>query len=455
MTVTVDLDRDAINVLRTRVPDLLEPGDEGYDTARAVWNGMIDRRPALIARCTGTADVVEAVSFARAQGIPAAIRGGGHNAAGLAVCDGGIVIDLSGMRGVEVDPEKGIARAGGGATWGDLDHATQAFGLATTGGAISTTGIAGLTLGGGLGYLMRSYGLACDNLVGAEVVTADGAVLHADDEQHADLLWALKGGGGNFGVVTSFEFQLHPVSDVLAGLLVHPLERAPEVLRFYREFTQTAPDQLIAFAGLMTSPDGVPIVGIVVAYNGPIEEGERVLKPLREFGPPVADQVGPMPYTALQSMLDDAFPSGLPVYWRSHFLSDLNDRALDTLIDRFRQSPSPLSLLLIEQLGGAVGRVDRMTTAFDHREAEYNLAIISRWPDPAMADAGIAWARDTWEAMKPHSRGVYVNYVGIGESDDRVRAAYGEEKYARLAEIKRRYDPSNMFRFNQNIRPAD
>ena len=316
------------------------------------------------------------------------------------------------------------------------------------------TGIAGLTLGGGIGWLMRSCGLACDNLVSAEVVTADGSVVTASAGENPELLWGLRGGGGNFGVVSSFTFQLHEVGDVLAGMLIHPAERAAEVLRFYREFTQSAPNELTLFAGLMTSPDGMPIVALLAAYNGPIEDGERVLRPLREFGPPLVDQIAPMPYTALQSMLDEGFPAGLPVYWRSHFLDDLPDEAIETIVDSFSHVTSPLSAILLEQLGGAVARVGRDDTAFDHRDAAYNLAIISRWPDPAMADAGIAWTREMWTAMQPFAHGVYVNYLGVGESAARVRDAYGAEKYARLAALKRQYDPTNVFRFNQNIEPG-
>jgi FAD/FMN-containing dehydrogenase len=432
---------------------VIAPPDEGYDAARAVWNGLIDRRPALIARCADTADVVAAVRFARAQGLGVAVRGGGHNAAGLAVADGALVVDLSAMTAVAVDPQRRIARAGGGTTWGVFDAATQAHGLATTGGAISTTGIAGLTLGGGLGWLMRRYGLACDNLIGAEVVTADGQIVTVGEDQNAELLWGLRGGGGNFGVVTRFDFQLHPVTTVLGGLIVHPVQRAPEALRFYREYTATAPDSVTAFAGLMTAPDGMPIVGFVVAATGPRDEAEQALRPLRAFGPPVADQVAPLPYPALQQMLDAGFPAGLPVYWRSHFLTGLGDAALDTIVAGFGRVTSPLSAVLLEHLGGAVARVDRGATAFDHRDAAYNLAIIARWPDPAGAEAGIAWTRQLWDAMTPYARGVYVNYLGVGETADRVRAAYGDAKYARLVELKNRYDPTNLFRYNQNIPP--
>jgi FAD/FMN-containing dehydrogenase len=432
---------------------LIRPGDPGYHSARTVWNGMIDRKPAIIARCLDVADVQAAVAHARSEGLGVAIRGGGHNAAGLAVADGALVVDLTGMRAVDVDPTVRTARVQGGATWGDVDRATQEHGLATTGGAISDTGVGGLTLGGGLGWLMRSYGLACDSVIAAEVVTATGELVRTSETENPELLWGLKGGGGNFGVVTSFAFALHPVSTLLAGLIIHPVERAPEVLRFYREFNATAPEELIAFAALMTTPDGARVLGLIVAYNGPVEDGERVLKPLREFGPPVADMVSPMPYTALQTMLDEGFPAGLPVYWRSHFLPTLTDEALDLLVDGFARATSPLTSILLEQLGGAVARVPREDSAFDHRAAQYNLAIIARWPDPAMAEECIAWTRKLWTDMEPHGQGVYVNYLGEHEGQDRVRAAYGPGKYDRLATLKRQYDPTNLFRFNHNIVP--
>jgi FAD/FMN-containing dehydrogenase len=432
---------------------VLRPGQDGYDAARALWNGMIDRSPGLIARCASTADVVHAVNVARTHDLPLAVRGGGHNAAGNASCDGGLVIDLSEMRAVTVDPERRRAHAQGGATWADFDAATQAHGLATTGGAISTTGVAGLTLGGGLGYLMRSHGLACDNLVGAEVVTADGSVAHASDVENPDLLWGLRGGGGNFGVVTSFEFKLHPVGPILGGLLVHPRARAREVLQFYRDFNASAPDELTSFAAMMRRPDGADVVALIVAYNGPQAEGEQVLKPLREFGPPLADMVQPMPYPALQSMLDEGFPHGLQVYWRSDFLRGLQDDFIDTIIEQAGRCTSPLSAVLIEQLGGAVARVPDNASAFGHRDAEYNLAIIARWGDPAEAQQHIAWARGLHTAIKPYARGVYVNYLGE-EGEDRVKAAYGPDTYAKLVALKNRYDPHNLFRINQNIKPT-
>ena len=434
--------------------DLLRPDSAAYDSARKVWNGMIDRRPACIARCRTTTDVQEAIRFARENSLPIAIRGGGHNAAGLGVVDDGVVIDLSGMRDVSVNVAKRTARAGGGATWADFDRATAEHGLATTGGAISSTGIAGLTLGGGLGWLMRSCGLTCDNLIGADVVTADGQLLHASETENADLFWALRGGGGNFGVVTSFEYKLHPVSTVLGGMLVYPLARARDVLRLYREVTESAPDELTVFAGLMYSPDGVPIVALVICYNGPAADGETAIAPFRAFGP-IAGEVGPMPYAALQTMLDAGFPSGLQVHWRSEFVTSIPDDLIEAAVSAFEKVPSPLSALMLEQFGGAVSRVPRDATAFDQRDSNYNFVIISRWTDPSQAQANVAWARGTSEAAKPFTNGhVYVNYIGAGEAPDRVRAAFGADKYDRLVSIKRKYDPMNVFRINQNIVPG-
>jgi len=449
------LSADAIDQLRRTMPGrAVLPGDEGYDASRVVWNAMIDHRPAVIVEPSSTDDVVAAVAFAREQGLPVAIRGGGHNAAGLAVCDDGLVVDLRRMRGVEVDHEARTARAQGGATWADFDAATQAHGLATTGGAISMTGIAGLTLGGGLGNLMRSYGLSCDNLLSAQMVTAAGQVVTASGDENAELFWGLRGGGGNFGVVTAFTYRLHPVSEVLGGMLMFPIDRAPDLLRVYREVTRSAPDALTTFFVMLSTPDGTPVCAVLVCYNGPIEEGERAIKPVRDFGPPIAGGVGPMPYLALQSMLDEGFPSGMHVYWRSHFLTGLDEQAGDVLIDHFGRVTSPLSAVLIEHLGGAVARVNRNATAFDHREADFNLAMIGRWADPADADRHIAWTRGLSDAMLGHARGVYVNYLGVAEGADRVRSAYGDEKFARLVALKDRYDPTNLFRFNQNIPPS-
>ena len=435
---------------------LLRPGDEDYDEARTIWNAMIDKRPQLIVRCAGVADIINAVNFARAHDLLVAVRGGGHNVAGNAVCDDGLMIDLSPMNSIHVDPTTRTARAEGGATWADFDHEAQAFGLATTGGVIPSTGIAGLTLGGGIGWLMGSYGLSCDNLLSVDIVTADGQLLKASATENPDLFWGVRGGGGNFGVVTSFEYQLHPVSQVLGGMVIHPLENAREVLRFYREFTQTAPDELAAFAALLTSPDGAPVVAIIICYNGSLETGEEVLQPLRTFGSPLADVIGPMPYSAQQNLLVDGFPSGLQNYWKSNFLADLSDDAIETIIKQFTAVPSPTSAIAIEHINGAVTRVAEDATAFNHRQAPYNLLIVGIWPEPSGTDAHIQWVRSTWDAIQRFSSGgVYVNYLGQTEDEgaERIQEAYGVTKYERLLELKKRYDPTNLFRLNQNINP--
>jgi FAD/FMN-containing dehydrogenase len=432
---------------------VLVSGDEGYIEARSVWNAMIDRSPTVIVQAERTPDVVAAVHFAGEQDLPVAVRGGGHNVAGLAVCDNGVMIDLSRMRRVVVDPARRTARAQGGATWLDFDTATAAHGLATTGGAISTTGIAGLTLGGGLGNLMRSYGLTCDNLLSAEVVTADGDVLIASATENPDLFWALRGGGGNFGVVTEFEYRLHPVTTVLAGLIAFPVNLAREVLVRFREVTGSAPDALGSSATLVAIPDGTPAAVLMVCYNGPIAEGERIIRPLRKIGEPLLDTVQPMPYTVIQTVFDAGAPHGMLNYWRSHFLTGLTDSAIETLVEHYRQAPRGAQALL-ETLGGAVQRVGRDETAFNYRDYVYNLSIIGRWGDPEQSAAHIAWIRGLSEAIRPHAHGVYVNYLNVDEQADRVRAAYGEEKYARLVALKDRYDPTNRFCFNQNILPS-
>jgi FAD/FMN-containing dehydrogenase len=434
--------------------DLFLPEHGLYEEARRVWNGMIDRHPAAIARARTSADVVAAVNFAREHGLEIAVRGGGHSAAGLAVVDDGLVIDLTEMNQVQVDPERRIARAGGGTTLGVFDAATQAHGLATTGGVISTTGIAGLTLGGGLGHLMRSRGLACDNLIGAEVVLADGSVVRTSETEWPELLWGLRGGGGNFGVVTEFEYRLYPLDGMYAGLLLYPRERAVEAARTYREQTALAPDELSTFFALLSSPDGAPITAFVPAYAGDAAAGEAAVAGYRAMGEPIADMVGPIPYVALQQMLDEGFPPGANNYWRSHFLTGIPDEAIEIMVAGANAAPSPLNSVLIEHLGGAVARVGNDETAFDHRDAEYNFLIMAVWTDPAEADANIAWARELWDAMQPFARGVYVNYLGVGDSVERVRAGYSPEKYARLAALKREVDPENFFRRNQNIPPA-
>jgi FAD/FMN-containing dehydrogenase len=453
------LEEGAVEALRASLRGpLLRAGDAGYDEARKIWNGMIDRHPALIARCAGVADVIQCVRFARAHQLLVAVRGGGHNASGNAVCDGGLMLDLSGMKGMRVDPVRRAARADPGLTWGEFDHETQAFGLATTGGQISTTGIAGLTLGGGWGYLARQYGLASDNLLSVDLVTANGQCLTASATEHADLFWGVRGGGGNFGVVTSFEYQLHPVGSVLAGVLIHPFAQARETLRFYRDFTRAAPDELASGVVCITLPDGTPVVGIVVCYSGPLEAGERVLHPLRAFGTPLADQIGIMPYTAAQKLVDAFYPPGLQQYWKASFLQEISDAAIDTIVASCTHRPSPICHVVIEHtLGGAVSRVDREATAFNHRDVRYSFMSLGVCADPAEAEKCVRWARECWDAMQPFATGgVYVNYLGreADEGTERVRAAYGSEKYQRLVALKNTYDPTNFFRLNQNIKPT-
>jgi FAD/FMN-containing dehydrogenase len=402
------------------------------------------------------ADVVDAGNFAREQNLLLAVRGGGHSAAGSSVCDDGVMLDLSRMKGIRVDPVRRTARAEPGLTWAEFDAETQAFGLATTGGVVSTTGIAGLTLGGGIGWLGRTYGLSSDNLLSVDIVTADGQLRTASAHENADLFWAVRGGGGNFGVVTSFEYQLHEVGPtVLAGLLVWPRSMAREVLRAYREFTQGAPENASAYAGLGTSPDGHPIVIVIGFHHGPTAEGEALFAPLRTFGPPVADMMQRMPYTAAQQMLDALNPPGNRVYWKSSILRNIDDDVLDTIINQAASIPSPMSAALVEFYGGATNRVGIDSTAYPLRDASYALNAISAWTDPAGDAENIAWARGMWEAVQGFSPGsVYVNFLGVGdEGEERVRAAYGPN-YARLASIKAKYDPTNLFRLNHNIKPS-
>jgi FAD/FMN-containing dehydrogenase len=414
---------------------------------------MIDRRPALIVRCAGVADVMTAVAFARTHNLAVAVRGGGHGVPGFAVCDGGLMIDLSRMRSVRVDPVGRTARAEGGCTWGDFDHETQAFGLAAVGGIARPTGIAGLTLGGGHGYLMRTYGLACDNLLSVDIVTADGSLLTASATEHTDLFWGVRGGGGNFGVVTAFEYRLHPVRQMLGGLLVYPMAHAKAVFRFYRDFTRTAPEALGSLCNLATLPDGTPAAVILIAYNGPLDDGERLLHPLRECAPLLADQVGPLPYTALQSIVENFNPPGMRNYWKSNYLRDLSDGAIEVLVDHYASVPAPNTHVVVEHLGGAVSRVRPDDTAVDHREALYNFLIVGMWADEAQDAQAIGWVRDLWGALQPFSSGgLYVNYEA-DHNVGRVKAAYSPAKYARLVAVKAKYDPTNLFRLNQNIPP--
>ena len=433
--------------------EVLRSGDADYEAARRVWNGMIDRRPSLIARCAGTADVIQAVNFAQANDLAVAVRGGGHSVAGHGVCDGGLMIDLSRLKGIRVDPARRTVRAEPGVTWGELDHETQAFGLATTGGIVPTTGIAGLTLGGGLGYLMRRFGLACDNLLSVDLVTADGELRTASATENEELFWGLRGGGGNFGVVTSLEYRLHPVGPlVLGGFIFHPLAVAKDALRFYCEFTRTAPEELTTYFAFATSPEGQQVVVFITCYSGPLEDGEEVLRPLRSFGAPLADMVSTMPYTALQTLAGPLYPPGRLNYWKSSFIAQLDDEVFDPMITQFRAVPSPYSAVALEHLGGAVSRVGADETAFSQRSVPFSLIITSEWTDPAETDRNVKWARDFWAAMRPfESEGAYVNYLDADEQD-RIKAIYAGATYERLVALKHQYDPSNLFHHNQNIR---
>ncbi len=436
--------------------ELLRPGEPGYDASRKVWNGMIDKRPALIARCVGAADVVAAVNFARDHDLLLSVRGGGHNITGNAVCERGLMLDLSPMKGVRVDPAGHRARAEAGLTWGEYNRETQAFGLASTGGVVSTTGIAGLTLGGGLGWLMGKHGLSCDNLVSADIVTADGKLLTASAEQHPELFWGLRGGGGNFGVVTSFEYRLHPVGPVLAGMVLHPLAKAREVLRFYREYARSAPDELTAFAAMMTSHEGDPVVAVVVGYIGDLDAGEKLVAPLRKFGMPLVDTIAPMSYVQLNMLFDAAFPyGGVQRYWKSSFLKELGDDALEVLVDRAATLPSPMSMVGFFHVHGAATRVDPDATAFGLRDDQWDYDVISQWDDPAESARHIQWTREFWTAVEPFATGaVYVNHLDA-EEGARIRAAYSNSSsYGRLVALKNKYDPTNLFRLNQNIRPT-
>lgn len=444
--------------------EVIHAGDRGYDDARKIFNAMIDKRPGAIVRCAGVADVIDVVNFARVHDVPLAVRSVGHNVAGISLCDDGIVLDLSLMRGVRVDVSAQTVRAESGLTWGELNHELQPFGLATTGGFISTTGVSGLTLGGGLGWLVRKHGLALDNLLSVDVVTADGKFLTASETQNSDLFWGLRGGGGNFGVATSFEFKAHPAGTVLAGLVIHPAPQMREALRFWRECEATAPEELTSGAMLIHAPQapfipeavhGTPVVGLGGVYTGSLQEGETALRPLREFGPPVADTYAHMPFPAAVSMADFLFPRGFLNYWKSNFLTELSDGAIDTVVDFYLRVPSPMTVIVLEHNGdGAMSRVGENETAFGYRNWAYNFLVTSIWTDPADTEANIQWTRELWDAMQPFlADAVYVNYLG-DEGEDRVRKAYPAAKYERLVALKTQYDPTNLFRMNQNIKPA-
>jgi FAD/FMN-containing dehydrogenase len=465
-TTEVALDPATVETLRASLRgELILPSDTGYENARQVWNGMIDRRPALIVRCSGAADVIRAVGFAREQGLPVAVRGGGHNVAGNATCDGGIVIDLGLMRGVRVDPRRRTMWAEAGCRWGDVDDEAWMHGLAMPGGAVSTTGIAGLTLGGGVGWLSRRFGLTCDQVRSVDLVTADGRLVTASAEEHPDLFWGVRGGGGNFGIVTSFEYQLHPVERVTAGLVLYPLDQARAVARFYREFAAAAPEELttlLLFTVATPTPTlppelyGVPMIGMMFCYSGPQQHEEAALALVRRFGTPLFSQIEPTPYPRLQKMIDAGSPPGLRNYWKAGFLKGLDDDAVETIVEHCRRGATPSLpgiMLEIFQFDGATNRVALDATAFAHRGATFDFTAVAKWRDPAQDERYIAWAHDFYAAMRPHlSGGVYVNYLG-GEGAERVRAAYGAN-YEQLVALKNTYDPTNFFRLNQNIRPT-
>jgi FAD/FMN-containing dehydrogenase len=434
---------------------VIRPGDAGYDEARAVWNGAIDRHPALIVRCAGVADVMRAVEFARSEQLVVAVRGGKHSIPGFSTVDGGIVIDLSPMQGIQLDPDARTVRAQGGVTWSALDHETQAFGLAVTGGLVSSTGIAGFTLGGGIGWLMRKHGLTADNLIGADLVTADGRLVHASADENPGLFWGLRGGGGNFGIAASLEFETHPVDTILGGIVAYPLSEALPVFGAYQEVTAEPPDELEAFFALVHAPDGSgnKIVAVPLCHSGDIATGEALVAPLRTVGRPAVDLIGPMPYPVINTILDDGFPKGARNYWRSAFFKELSEDVVGVLVDAFERVPSPMSGMVIEHFHGAVTRIDPTATAYPHREPGYNLVLTGEWLDPTEDDANIAWVRQTFEALTPFvADAVYVNYLSADEPE-RVRAAYGPN-WERLVALKRTWDPDNVLHLNQNIDPT-
>lgn len=433
--------------------DVLLPGDAGYDKARTVWNAMINKRPAVIACCTNTNDVIQAVNFARHNNLLLSVKGGGHNVAGNAVCEGGMMIDFSKMKEINVDVLKLTATAQPGVLWKEFDEATQKHGLATTGGTVSDTGIAGLTLGGGLGWLMCNHGTASDNLLSAEIVTAKGEFLQVDKDNNADLFWAIKGGGGNFGIVTLFKYQLHSVAPkVMAGMILYPMDQAKAVMQNYREYTRTAPDELMTYSGFICTPDGLPVTVILPAWMGALEEADKHLAPLRSFGSPLADMVTEMPYTQLQSMLDAAAPPGIRRYWKSGHYTELSDELLDRCLKYVSTQPSPLTAVLFFHVRGAAVKIDPSATAFVHRKDHWDLSLISQWLTMDEDEKNLQWTREFWTAIEPFANGVYVNHLDSDDSE-KIKNAYGAN-FEKLKAIKKKYDPENFFRMNNNILPA-
>jgi len=439
---------------------LVRSDDADYDSARRVWNGMIDKHPAIIAYCSDKDDVISCVNFARSHDILVSVRSGGHNVAGNAVCDKGIVIDLSRMKKIEIDAHAQMVTVQAGLTLGELDNATQAYGMAVPVGIVSKTGMAGLTLGGGIGWLVRKYGLSCDSLLSAEVVTADGQLLAASADENPDLFWGIRGGGGNFGIVTEFTFRLYPVRQVIGGMMLYRAAGAPELFRFYRDFISAAPDELTTMLALLPAPapflskriQNVPLVAVHVCYSGPEDTGKNILKPLRSFGEPVQDMIDIIPFQDMQSLLDAGAPPGLLNYWKSCYLKNLNDNCINEILLYFDKVPSPLTQIHIQHLQGAMSRIREDETAFSHRSALCVLNIVSKWINPADNKKNIQWTRDLSAALEPYAVGAYVNFMG-DEGQDRVRAAYSPGNYKRLVQLKNTYDPTNFFSLNQNIRP--
>lgn len=431
---------------------VFEPADTGYDEARQIWNASVSKRPRIIARCSGLADVIAAVTFARANNLLTAIRGGGHNVGGRALCDDGLVIDLSRMRSVHVDAATRRVRVQGGVTLGDLDRETHVFGLAVPCGIVPKTGIAGLTLGGGVGWLIRKYGMSIDNLLSAQVVTAEGKVITASASENEDLFWALRGGGGNFGVVTSFEFQAHPVSTVLGGLLLYPRGAAVDVIRHFRDFMVSARDELTAYVALLHGPDGSPLVAVIPCYCGNVADGERILEPLRKFGSPILDGIQSMPFPAMQALLGPSFPDGNQNYWKSTLQRELPDDAISAIVEHTNRIHSPLSAVALEYYGGAAGRVSNNATAFPHRDLPWDILFIAQWTDLAQTNMHREWARSGEELLKPFSQNAHLLSALDVESEDVVNGAFGGN-LSRLAAIKQKYDPTNFFRVNQNVKP--
>ena len=454
--MSTTLPNDRVHALAGQVSGtVLSPEQPGYDEARAINNGLVDKRPALIVRSRTNEDVVAALEFARSTGLEVSVRGGGHNVAGRAVTNGGVMISLADMKHVAVDPARATVTAQGGVTWGELNDAAGAHRLATTGGVVSTTGIAGYTLGGGLGWLMAKHGLAADNLLSVELITAAGEVLDVDADSHPDLFWALRGGGGNFGVASSFTYRLHQVGAVTGGLIAHPIEAAPELLRFYRDALADASDELTVFAGMVHAPDGsgAKLAALVVFHTGDPQTAERELAPFKDFGSPLMVQVGPMPYPQMNTLLDAGYPAGALNYWLSSFTRGLPDALIDTAVERFATVPSPMTAILFEHFHGAVTRIGESDTAVPHREPGWNLLLPSVWTDPADTDANIKWTRETFASLRPQfAARRWLNYLGDDQGDDAIRAAYGRN-FERLREIKRRHDPDNVFHLNHNIAP--